>query len=144
MSDQITNHIERLEDALTMTKRHLASWRSFTAKSGLPIVTYNASIDGVKAMDAVSDLSVLPEEQQSTISAILSDFHGEAVLRSLTELQLTAENFASVLTGKSTSPLGRLESVSHSQAESEEIPEAEQIAINESLRRKEADDDEFE
>lgn len=134
MSDQITNHIERLEDALTMTKRHLASWRSFTAKSGLPIVTYNASIDGVKAMDAVSDLSVLPEEQQSTISAILSDFHGEAVLRSLTELQLTAENFASVLTAKSASTV----------VESEEIPEAEQIAINESLRRKEADDDEFE
>lgn len=125
MSDQISNHIERLEDALKMTKRHLASWRSFTAKSGLPIVTYNASIDGVKAMDAASDLSVLPEAEQSTISAILSDFHGEAVLKSLTELQHAAGNFADVLTGKSTSPLGRLESVSHSQAESVGSPPAE-------------------
>lgn len=137
MSDQITNHIERLEDALKMTKRHLASWRSFTTKSGLPIVTYNASIDGVKAMDAVSDLSVLPEAEQSTISAILSDHHGEAVLKSLIELQMTAENFAHVLTGNESPD--RLGTAAERQAESEEIPEAELPPAGGG-----SDDDEFE
>jgi hypothetical protein len=137
MSDQISNHIERLEDALKMTKRHLASWRSFTAKTGLPIVAYNASIDGVKAIDAVSDLSVLPEEQQSTISAILSDFHGDAVLKSLTELSMTAENFVSILTGNESPD--RLGTVAERQEGLEEVPEAELPSVEGG-----PDDDEFE
>ena len=137
MSDQISNHIERLEDALTMTKRHLASWRSFTAKAGLPIVAYNASIDGVKAIDAVSDLSVLPEEQQSTISAILSDFHGNQALRSLMELSMTAENFVSILTGNESPD--RLGTAAERQSESEEVPEVELPSVG-----KGPDDDEFE
>jgi hypothetical protein len=126
MSDQISSYIEQLEDALKNIRRNLASWRSFSTKNSLPIVQYNASVDGVKTVEAISDLSILPEEQQATISGFLVDFHGEEALRSLVNLQLIAEQFALVLTGNDS--------------EKEEILEAEYPSSS----GKSDDDDEFE
>jgi len=99
MSDQISTYIQTLEDELELTKRHLASWRSFSrGKGNLPIVTYNASVDGVKALDAASDLSKLPEAEQNAIGAMLADFHGEQCLLALGMISSTSKQFASMLT----------------------------------------------
>ena len=101
MSDQnkIANYVESLEDAITMLKRNLASWNSFANKnSALPIVTYQASVNGVKAMDAVSDLSRLDPKDAEVLGEILATHHGGEVLASLDAISTLSSSFSTHLT----------------------------------------------
>ena len=101
MSDQnkIASYVESLEDAITMLKRNLASWNSFANKnSALPIVTYQASVNGVKAMDAVSDLSRLDPKDAEVVGEILATNHGGEVLASLEAINTLSSRFSSHLT----------------------------------------------
>ena len=81
MSDQIGNYTQSMEAAFTNLTRNLASWHSFASEGKeLPIVSYRASVDGVKSLEVVSDLSRLPAGDGETIKAILSQHHGAQVL----------------------------------------------------------------
>lgn len=101
MSDQnkIASYVESLEDAITMLKRNLASWNSFANKnSALPIVTYQASVNGVKAMDAASDLSRLDPKDAEVVGEILATHHGGEVLASLEAINTLSASFSTHLT----------------------------------------------
>ena len=99
MSDIIANYVESMEETLTSLTRNLASWRSFATDSReLPIVTYLASVNGVKSLEVASDLSKLPVGDAETVKAILAQHHGAQVLRALELVELTAEKFKDHLT----------------------------------------------
>ena len=103
MSDQIADYMERLGDTFINLTRNLASWRSFATNSReLPIVTYHASVNGVKSLEVASDLSKLPVGDAETIKAILSQHHGAQVLAALESVASMAGEFRSHLTAPST------------------------------------------
>lgn len=102
MSDKISNYMDSMEDTFINLKRNLASWHSFaTASRSLPVVTYRASVNGVKTLEVASDLSQLPVGDAETIKAILAQYHGSQVLKALELVKLTAEKFESHLTSPS-------------------------------------------
>jgi hypothetical protein len=99
MSDKIADYTETLEGAVTSVTRELASWRSFADKSReLPIVTYRASLNGVKSVDAVSDLSELSAGDSQAVKSILSQHHGERAVRVLHNIETIAKKFREHLT----------------------------------------------
>ena len=99
MSDKIADYTETLEGAVTSVTRELASWRLFADKSReLPIVTYRASVNGVKSVDAVSDLSELSAGDSQAVRSIFSQHHGERAVRVLHNVELIANKFREHLT----------------------------------------------
>lgn len=99
MSDKIADYTETLEGAVTSVTRELASWRLFADKSReLPIVTYRASVNGVKSVDAVSDLSELSAGDSQAVKSILSQHHGERAVRVLHNIETIANKFREHLT----------------------------------------------
>ena len=99
MSDKIADYTETLEGMVTVVTRELAAWRSFADESReLPIVTYSASVNGVKSVDVASDLSKLSTGDSQTIKSILSQHHGERVVKGLHNIETLAKEFREHLT----------------------------------------------
>lgn len=99
MSDKIASYTETLEGAVISVTRELAAWRSFADESReLPIVTYRASVNGVKSVDVASDLSMLSAEDSQTVKSILSQHHGEKAVEVLYNIETIAKQFRELLT----------------------------------------------
>lgn len=99
MSDKIADYTETLEGAVTSVTRELASWRSFADESRkLPIVTYRASVNGVKSVDVASDLSELSADDSQAVKSILSQYHGERAVEVLHNIETIAKQFRELLT----------------------------------------------
>jgi len=98
--DEITRHMDKIEDEVLTLKRNLASWLTFADDSkSLPIVTYRSSYNGKDTLETVSDLSQLVPEAQEVISNALEEWHGAAVLQCLGELGKTIKQLERELLG---------------------------------------------
>ena len=103
MSDKIVSYTETLEGAVISVTRELAAWRSFADESReLPTITYHvnhiSTATGVKSVDVASDLSNLSAGDSQSIKSILSQHHGERVVKVLHNIETLAKQFREHLT----------------------------------------------
>jgi len=99
MSDKIADYTETLVQVVTSVTRELASWRSFADESReMPIVTYRASVNGMKSVDVATDLSELSADDSQTVKSIFSQHHGEKAIQHLYNIETLAKQFREHLT----------------------------------------------
>ena len=84
--DKHARQINKIDKLVLGIKREYGSLRTFSPPQQMPIVTYTASVDGTKPLEACTDLSLLSASDLSKFQKVLSDHHSSQFLKLLTEL----------------------------------------------------------
>lgn len=78
--------IKQIDKLVIDIKREYGSFRAFSSKRVMPIVTYTASVDGRNAIEACTDLSLLRPSVVKDLQAALSEHHNSLLLSLISEL----------------------------------------------------------
>ncbi len=91
--------IKQIEKLVLDIKREYGSVRAFSSKRSMPIVTYTASVDGTKPIEACTDLSLLRSDAIRDLQETLTEHHNSQLLGLISELSHLLGDLYSSLSG---------------------------------------------